>query len=658
MVKKLNPIELEDITKYRFPGNLQYSPDGKYLAFHVARADVKKNDYRRDVYLVKDGHAEQVTHSIDAQVLFFDDDTTLVLSRKNEEALPLSTPLYRLDVTGGEAQPWMNLPFPLAKLKKVKDNLYVAIGIIDANDPDAYKDNEETRKKKLEELKKEEDYHVVDEIPYWFNGVGYINKRRNALFVVDTSKGLEVKRLTAPLFDVDGFDIEGNKVYYTGDIRKNNPKMYSKLFVYNVNTKKTDTIYGKLDHRLGEVFVLNGQTYIHASDMKKYGINQTADLHKVTKNKLEKKYTPSVGLHNSVGTDTMLGGGQTTYCDGKYYYTLATVKDHTELYRFDSSMKKKVLFNKQGVVPFFAVSKNKIALCYQDYNHVAEIYEMDINGNNLKKLTTLNEEMLKGRYIAKPNPIRYTSEGETLKGWVLLPQDFNPRKKYPAVLDIHGGPRTVYGETFFHEMQLWAAKGFVVFFTNIRGSDGRGDKFADIRGKYGTVDFKNLMDFTDAVLAKYPNIDKKRICETGGSYGGFMSNWIIGHTNRFCCVASQRSISNWTSFTFMADIGSYFGSDQCGAKSPFDNEALWDRSPLKYANQVKTPTLFIHSDEDFRCPLAEGMQMMQALAYRNVETRLVVFKGENHELSRGGKPVHRLRRLQEITDWFLKHTKK
>ena len=392
MVKKLNPIELEDITKYRFPGNLQYSPDGKYLAFHVARADVKKNDYRRDVYLVKDGHAEQVTHSIDAQVLFFDDDTTLVLSRKNEEALPLSTPLYRLDVTGGDAQPWMNLPFPLAKLKKVKDNLYVAIGIIDANDPDAYKDNEETRKKKLEELKKEEDYHVVDEIPYWFNGVGYINKRRNALFVVDTSKGLEVKRLTAPLFDVDGFDIEGNKVYYTGDIRKNNPKMYSKLFVYNVNTKKTDTIYGKLDHRLGEVFVLNGQTYIHASDMKKYGINQTADLHKVTKNKLEKKYTPSVGLHNSVGTDTMLGGGQTTYCDGKYYYTLATVKDHTELYRFDSSMKKKVLFNKQGVVPFFAVSKNKIALCYQDYNHVAEIYEMDINGNNLKNKGTEKQE--------------------------------------------------------------------------------------------------------------------------------------------------------------------------------------------------------------------------------------------------------------------------
>ena len=107
MVKKLQAVELEDITKYRFPGNLQYSPSGKYLAFHVAHADVKKHDYRRDVYLLKDGQVKQITHSIDAQVLFFDDDTTLVLSRKNEEALPLSTSLYHLDVTGGEAQPWI-----------------------------------------------------------------------------------------------------------------------------------------------------------------------------------------------------------------------------------------------------------------------------------------------------------------------------------------------------------------------------------------------------------------------------------------------------------------------------------------------------------------------------------------------------------------------
>jgi len=225
---------------------------------------------------------------------------------------------------------------------------------------------------------------------------------------------------------------------------------------------------------------------------------------------------------------------------------------------------------------------------------------------------------------------------------------------------VHGGPRASYGETFFHEMQLWVSRGFVVFYTNIKGSDGRGDAFADIRDDYGGTDFRNLMDFTDAVMAKYPNIDPAKVCETGGSYGGFMTNWIIGHTDRFCACASQRSISNWISFSFIADIGLHFGPDQCGAESGFGDknvEKLWNHSPLKYADKVKTPTLFIHSDEDYRCPLPEGMQMMQALACRDVETRLVIFHGENHELSRSGKPLHRMRRLQEITDWFEKHTK-
>ena len=262
--------------------------------------------------------------------------------------------------------------------------------------------------------------------------------------------------------------------------------------------------------------------------------------------------------------------------------------------------------------------------------------------------------------MAEPHRVDYTSCGYSLRGWVLLPQGWSPRKKYPAVLDVHGGPRCAYGETFFHEMQLWAARGFVVFFTNIKGSDGRGDAFADIRGDYGGTDYRNLMDFTDAVLKAYPNIDTARLCETGGSYGGFMTNWIIGHTDRFCCAASQRSISNWVSMSFISDIGPYFGPDQCGAKGLFgdrNTEALWAHSPLKYADKVKTPTLFIHSEEDYRCPLPEGMQMMQALAARNVETRMVIFKGENHELSRSGKPKHRVRRLKEITDWFEKHTK-
>ena len=201
-------------------------------------------------------------------------------------------------------------------------------------------------------------------------------------------------------------------------------------------------------------------------------------------------------------------------------------------------------------------------------------------------------------------------------------------------------------------MQYWANEGYFVFFCNPVGSDGRGNAFADIRGKYGTIDYKNLMDFTDAVLEKYPQIDKKRIGETGGSYGGFMTNWIVGHTDRFACAATQRSISNWISFYGISDIGTYFSTDQTAGNIYDKLDKMWEQSPLKYVDQVKTPLLFIHSDEDYRCPLSQGLQFYTALADRNHMVRMCVFHGENHELSRSGKPKHRVRRLTEITDWM------
>ena len=240
---------------------------------------------------------------------------------------------------------------------------------------------------------------------------------------------------------------------------------------------------------------------------------------------------------------------------------------------------------------------------------------------------------------------------------VLLPKDFAPEKTYPAVLDIHGGPKTVYGPVFYHEMQVWANMGYFVFYCNPMGSDGRDNKFMDIRGHYGETDYKNLMDFTDAVLAAYPQIDRTKVCETGGSYGGFMTNWIIGHTDRFVCAASQRSIANWLSFYGVSDIGVEFAKDQCDADPISTPDKMWEHSPMRYAGNVKTPTLFIHSDEDYRCPLAEGLQMYTSRAAQGVPTRLCLFHGENHELSRSGKPQHRVRRLTEITNWFEKYAR-
>ena len=188
MPSTLKPIELEDITRYQIPSGLRYSPDGKRLAFQVTRADLDKNMYHTDVYIAENGAARRVTWSIDASVVLWKDDNTLILRRALPDAEPGVTELFTLSMDGGEAAPWITLPFALAKLEKFGGG-YVAQGNIDRDDPDAYLDDKETRKKKAEKKKEEEDYHVADEVPYWFNGRGYTNGQRNALFLVKIQDG-------------------------------------------------------------------------------------------------------------------------------------------------------------------------------------------------------------------------------------------------------------------------------------------------------------------------------------------------------------------------------------------------------------------------------------------------------------------------------------
>jgi len=310
----------------------------------------------------------------------------------------------------------------------------------------------------------------------------------------------------------------------------------------------------------------------------------------------------------------------------------------------------------RGSVDCYDIHDSNVIFCGLREQCLQELYRLD--GEEEYMETDFNQGLYQERTLSYPEKASMkTAEGIPIEGWLIKPPDFDPEKKYPAILNIHGGPKTVYGEVLYHEMQFWANHGYVVFYCNPRGSDGRGNKFADIRGKYGSLEFEDLMKFSDHILAKYSFIDKERVGVTGGSYGGFMTNWIIGHTSRFKAAASQRSISNWTSMACTSDIGYFFADDQIGY-TPWENqEKLWDCSPLKYANQITTPTLFIHSENDYRCWIDQGYQMFTALKYHDIEARMVVFKEENHELSRGGKPKHRLRRLQEITDWFDKYLK-
>ena len=249
------------------------------------------------------------------------------------------------------------------------------------------------------------------------------------------------------------------------------------------------------------------------------------------------------------------------------------------------------------------------------------------------------------------------TDGVDIDGFVMKPVGYEPGKRYPGILHIHGGPKMVFGPGFHHEMQLWVASGFFVCYCNPRGSCGKGNAFADLQGKYGEVDFRDLMEFTDEVLRRYPEIDADRMGVAGGSYGGFMTNWVIGHTDRFRCAVSQRSIANYVGDYLLSDIGYYYVPDQQLGTIWEHPERLWKASPLTYADPVKTPTLFIHADKDYRCTLANDLEMFAALKLHGVESKLCMFYGENHGLSREGKPSNRISRLSEILHWMEEHLK-
>lgn len=663
----MKKIEIEDLLKYKIPENLVASPDGKTLAFQCAYPDKDKNDYRKDIYLISGGKVSQLTSTADSTIVCWDDDTHLIIERRErtetdekDKAPEGYTELYRIDINGGEPMRFAEFNFVLQDLKKIRDGLYIAVGEIDAAEPDAYRLTRKEASEKAEEKKKEheEDYIVLDEVPYWFNGAGVTNKKRSALFTVKTDP-LQIKRVTRPDFNVGDIALDGSKVYYEGLNHGRSLKRYSHIYSYDAETGVSETLYDKSDRGFYGLYVVDGTLLAESILLKDDLETVTPTVCRVEKGQITEIVKPEISLEPSVLFDTMSESGDFSKTVGDRLYTVATVKDRNVIYSYDKDMNGTVIFDKPGIIMQLDTDGKTIWFTRQDSKSLGEVYSIGVDGKGLKKLTNLNKGALDGKYVAAQHRIDWKSHGEDLTGWVLLPEGFDAKRKYPAVLDIHGGPRCAYGEVFFHEMQVWASRGYVVMFTNLHGSDGRGDEFADLKGKYGYIDYEELMDFVDVVLKKYENIDEKKLCVTGGSYGGFMTNWIIGHTDRFCAAASQRSISNWVTMTFISDIGLNFGLSPCGADGLFGDEntkKFWEHSPLKFAKNVKTPTLFIHSEEDYRCPLPEGMQMMQAICSQGVETRMVVFKGENHELSREGKPLHRIRRLNEITGWFDSHT--
>jgi len=346
-------------------------------------------------------------------------------------------------------------------------------------------------------------------------------------------------------------------------------------------------------------------------------------------------------LGNSVNSDMRYGAHRQgpAFDDSGALFFIVTEEGRGVLYRAEEGKKPEPIETQKSVVAF---AHGGEALFVEDFDHGPRLVWKG------REVFDPNKR-LKVRF-KRPESLAYRApEGHEVPGWLLLPKGEGP---HPVILYIHGGPHTAFGEAPMFELQLFAASGYAVLFGNPRGSTGYGEDFARLKGRWGEVDEADLLGLLDEALKRFP-LDTSRVGVAGGSYGGYMTNWLTGrHPERFKAAVTDRSIANWFSFFGASDIGPPFARMQLFADPWKNPEVLWEKSPLKYAHRVQAPTLVVHAEEDHRCPIDQGETWYTALFDRGVKTRFFRVPEEGHELSRSGRPDRRVARLRAYLDWW------
>ena len=652
----MKKIDAETFLAFRYPSNARISPDGDLVAMLLKQPVLDENRYLSDIWIAerKSGAVRRLTarRNVAAYCWMPCGDILFTLAGDKPEK-GVATKYYKISPFGGEAEEFACLPIRGGMPVFLEDGRWLVNAQTDllTDDEDPAPGNETKPR--------DDSYRVFEEVPFWSNGNGDVSKRRQTLFVCDPKEGC-VKRLTPRDFDVYSFDCKGDAVVMTGAsfdcTRPHEPGLYTAC-LRDLTMKE---IVAPLGYDISSPVFVDEQTALF--QMKKAHVNRYAVGDLCSLDVFSGEITSLHPCDYSMGyggatTDVSQDSGRgAVACGGKLWF-IETEDDGSYVRCCGRDGVFSERLTKDGSTTSIDVKDGYAVIIAQRGDKLPEVYEL-LPGCEEKQITCFNEEVFKELEVSTPKFMKYTgSDGFEIHGWIMAPIGYEPGKKYPAILNIHGGPRGVFGSVFHHEMQLWAARGYFVLFCNPRGSDGRGEKFANLYGKYGDWDYVNIMEFTDKCLEICPDIDPERLGVTGGSYGGYMTNWIIGHTDRFKAACAQRSISNWITYEGTGDISYWFNPGEHGGNFETDAHLLWDISPMKFADKAKTPTLFIHSDEDYRCYMGEGIAMYTVLKMNGVDARMVLFRGENHGLSRNGRPRSRVRRMEEIVYWMDKYLK-
>lgn len=618
----MKSIKPENFYDLRFIGNLN-AISGK-VYFEIFEPVRDSNNYKSGIYRLDGKKTVRYTSGPkDRDMISDGKGESAVYIAKNEK----KSSIFLKNIKGGEERKLWETEREIRKIEWSKDSK--GIYLI------------------TKEKDKEEGYTIIENYPIYFNGSGFLPSTKVELLYVDLSGKQKVLMKGNP--EVTDIAVNPVKDELAVIVQPECYGIYkSKIGLLSLASLKISYLKVPKGSYYNPGYLEDGTLFFLRS-LQEQSLFQSSKLAIWTGEKVKEVAAgEDISLENSVNSDSRMGKERSIRVNGNYVYIVATVKGRAGIYRVDLKEGKSFESVVAGdfSVDSFDFLGNDIYFIAQDSNTPQEVYRYD---GNVETVTSINRK-IENINLAKPENVNFkASDGKVVEGWYLKGSDRG------TIMEVHGGPRSAYGEAFMFEFHLLNSLGFNVLFSNPRGSDGYGDKFAlTIMKKYGDRDYKDLMESVEFAKKRY-GIDEEKLGVIGGSYGGFMVNWIVGHTDKFKAAVSARSISDQVSFYFSSDIGPEFNGDQIGG-SPYENlEHFWNKSPIKYMKKCKTPLLIVHSDEDYRCPVWQGYELFTQLKLQGNKVKMVLFKGENHELSRGGKPKNRVKRLQEISNWFVEN---
>lgn len=680
------PFRYEDLFRLRCIADPNISPCGNRIAFTVTAADRDRDEYSPEIWLyeretdrafplTRGGSDVAPRWSPDGEHIAF-------LSARDQD----SPQVFVIPVTGGEARQ-VSLDLKGASdldWSPAGDAICVLAARLQPQDStrdlrEALADDgngaEEFSKKQPETQ-----LRAFDRLKYRFDGAGYIDDRRRHLHLLEMSSFLpsadpspeQARPLTGGPFDIEAFDWhpDGDRITYIANTDEEADRIKRRdIWQVQIANGNTEHLVRGAGGIIGLAWAPGGRYLAYVGDDDSRGHATLNDLW------LYDEESGDVGrvtetFDRSVGGQ-LLGDVRSLSMkvtpawsrDGEMIFFTAVDRGSVPIYgvRIDGlnpAGATNLLPDLDGTASNPCPGTGEMWFIGDSSDRPAEICRLQLDGEapEPEVRTDINASAMEHVRTAPYQRIQYRGPDDLpLEGWICLPPDFDPEEKYPLVLYIHGGPHGSYGQVFSAEVQARAASGRVILMTNPRGSGGYGQEFVSACvGDWGGLDYQDIMAGVDEVISR-GFIDTGRMAVTGISYGGFMTNWVITHTDRFASAVTEMCVSNLLSFYGTSDIGTHFLEFEIPGSIWDDPDRLWEHSPIRYIENCTTPTLVIHGEHDWRCPIEQGEQVFASLRRRGVETAMIRFPGCSHIFSIIGKPSLRLKRFRATEAWFDRH---